>query len=125
METLRKFVSMHGEKAELKKQLSLIEGQLKDMEEEVTNYMIENGLDHVALDGKTIYVSSRRTAKALNMPALVTAFEELGLSSMVSVNSRSLLGFVNDMLNNDIPIPAEVASNIEVGEMHSVSVRSR
>ncbi len=100
MEILKKISSLQAEKKTLQTALNRINAEITSLEETGLNYMIDNGLQSVKINGRTVYLSSQVWASAT--PEGVAGLKRIGLGEFVTerANVQSLSAYYREVVEN-------------------------
>jgi hypothetical protein len=109
MPQLREFVSMENRKKELDAELKAVKQQLDDLEEALVPQFIEDGVQRMTVDGRTVSIQQDVYASPLNdREDVVDALKqsELGQYVAENYNTNSLTAFVRE-LKRDVELRAK------------------
>lgn len=139
---LKEFVALDKEKADLKTRLKTIEVRLGELDESITKQFIEDGMQSISIDGRTVYLHRDVFASAgdAGKEAVVEALKACDLGQYVSeqYNANSLTAYVREMLREaeekarlddrviDDPataLPEHLAATLKISTVFSVSSR--
>ena len=123
-EWLRVELIKRGLDAELKQ----VRTQLVTLEDAAIEYLAEEGITSVKMNGSTVYMQTQTFASlAEDKDAAMVAFKEHGLGDLVreTVNSSSLAAFVREMRETEEGgIPDELEPHVTVSEVTRLRMRS-
>jgi len=97
---LRRFVSLETKKKDLDTELKTVKQQLAELEEALVPQFIEDGVQRMTVDGRTIALARNVYASPLNDRSEVAAAlkaSELGQYVAENYNSNSLAAFVREV----------------------------
>lgn len=99
MEILRKTVALALKISDLKDELKMLELEYADAQEKALEYMSEEGIQRINVDGRTLYIHEQMWASAEDgmSEQLVQHFLDHGQMEMVSVGSQRLSGYVREL----------------------------
>jgi len=141
---LKEFVALEKEKAGIKARLKVIESRLGQLDESITKQFVEDGVQSMRIDDRTVYLHRDIYAspkEGEGRPAVVEALKACDLSQYIKedYNANSLTAFVREMVREaeeqarlenrvlDDPaaaVPAGLASKLNISTVFSVSSRS-
>lgn len=144
MEQIKKWIALTKKKRELDRDLKEVTAQLEELEGGIVDYMTEEGVDKLTLDGMTVYLQEvpSVTAKEEYRYAVCKMIfdrcdadnEFTGLENMVNVNSRSITGHFKELLRNemvtnklatlDSVIPADLLPMLNVNTVMKIRGRT-
>jgi hypothetical protein len=144
IENLREFVALEKKKAELNREIKQTQKALDALDTLLTQQLLDDGVQSVNVDGRTVYLRRDLYASALDgdRAAVVQALKDSGLSQYVSeqYNTNSLSAYVREVVREAeerarvdggvledpaTAIPNALAATLKVTAVYSVSsVRS-
>ncbi len=133
-EQVRRYVALDKEKKELKVHLRTVQSELDILEPEVLEAFIEEGVDSIKVDGRTVspkaqvWVSPKRedweTAdEAYERACGALAACGLGQFTGQRFNSQMVSSYVREILAEGSELPSELEEVLNITERHTVSVR--
>ena len=114
MQQLREFVSLENRKKDLDAELKSVKQQLDDLEEALVPQFIEDGVQRMTVDGRTVSIQQDVYASPLNdREDVVDALKqsELGQYVAENYNTNSLTAFVRE-LKRDVELRAKNENRI-------------
>jgi len=114
MQQLRGFVSLENRKKDLDAELKSVKQQLDDLEEALVPQFIEDGVQRMTIDGRTVSIQQDVYASPLNdRDDVVDALKqsELGQYVAENYNTNSLTAFVREV-KRDVELRAQSESRI-------------
>jgi vacuolar-type H+-ATPase subunit I/STV1 len=109
MQQLRGFVSLENRKKDLDAELKSVKQQLDDLEEALVPQFIEDGVQRMTVDGRTVSIQQDVYASPLNdRDDVVDALKqsELGQYVAENYNTNSLTAFVREV-KRDVELRAQ------------------
>jgi vacuolar-type H+-ATPase subunit I/STV1 len=109
MQQLREFVSLENRKKDLDAELKSVKQQLDDLEEALVPQFIEDGVQRMTVDGRTVSIQQDVYASPLNdREDVVDALKqsELGQYVAENYNTNSLTAFVREV-KRDVELRAQ------------------
>jgi vacuolar-type H+-ATPase subunit I/STV1 len=109
MQQLREFVSLENRKKDLDAELKSVKQQLDDLEEALVPQFIEDGVQKMTVDGRTVSIQQDVYASPLNdREDVVDALKqsELGQYVAENYNTNSLTAFVREV-KRDVELRAQ------------------
>jgi vacuolar-type H+-ATPase subunit I/STV1 len=109
MQQLRGFVSLENRKKDLDAELKSVKQQLDDLEEALVPQFIEDGVQRMTVDGRTVSIQQDVYASPLNdREDVVDALKqsELGQYVAENYNTNSLTAFVREV-KRDVELRAQ------------------
>jgi vacuolar-type H+-ATPase subunit I/STV1 len=109
MQQLRGFVSLENRKRDLDAELKSVKQQLDDLEEALVPQFIEDGVQRMTVDGRTVSIQQDVYASPLNdREDVVDALKqsELGQYVAENYNTNSLTAFVREV-RRDVELRAQ------------------
>jgi vacuolar-type H+-ATPase subunit I/STV1 len=109
IQQLREFVSLENRKKDLDAELKAVKQQLDDLEEALVPQFIEDGVQRMTVDGRTVSIQQDVYASPLNdREDVVDALKqsELGQYVAENYNTNSLTAFVRE-LKRDVELRAK------------------
>ena len=133
-EQARRYVALDKEKKELKAHLKVVQGELDKLEPEVLEVFINEGVDSIKVDGRTvspkaqIWVSPKRedwetTEEAYERACAALEGAGLGQFTGKRFNSQTVSSYVREILAEGEELSPELKEVLNVTERHTVSVR--
>ena len=124
---VRKYVELDKRKKELKLELGYIQRDLDNLEEDVLEAFIEEGVDKITVAGRSvspkaqIWVSPRDG----DYEAACEALEAVGLGQFTGkrFNTQMVSSYVREVLGEGGQLPSVLAEALKITERHTVSVR--
>lgn len=114
MQQLREFVSLENRKKDLDAELKAVKQQLDELEEALVPQFIEDGVQRMTVDGRTVSVQQDVYASPLNdREDVVDALKqsELGQYVAENYNTNSLTAFVREV-KRDVELRAHGENRI-------------
>lgn len=102
LESLKRYRKLHKRRKELKEKVKDIEGEMKEVEKEVKDYMIDNGITSLNIEGNNIYIHTQLWAsvpKSTKKEGWDKLKEHPQFRKLVenSVNTHSLSSIMRDV----------------------------
>lgn len=123
----RRYAALVARKRELEAELRAIQDQLNEMEPALVEGFVEAGVQHLRVDGQTIYLQQEIWASPTDgdYDALCDALVRAGLGDMVvrRVHHQTLTAWVRELRKADEEIPEEVRPYLKVSETYRIRVR--
>jgi|TARA_Y100000310_G_scaffold213229_1_gene214134 hypothetical protein len=119
------FIALTRSKRELDEQVKRANKQLAVLEEILVEQFLADGTESTKRDGMTLSRKNIKTIKAVggDYKRIAQIFLNLGMPEMVSTHSRTLQGYVAELIRNEAEIPEVLAQAIEVGEVNRIGAR--
>ena len=114
MQQLREFVSLENRKKGLDAELKSVKQQLDDLEEALVPQFIEDGVQRMTIDGRTVSIQQDVYASPLNdREDVVDALKQSELAQYVAenYNTNSLTAFVREV-KRDVELRAQSENRI-------------
>lgn len=125
------YILMTKEKRELETRTNALKKNLANLQDQVIDYFITEGIQHIATPNGTAYLSVDVFASLIadedgEYDSAFRAMTEANLDYLIKrgVNSKSLAAYVRQQRDMEEPIPPEVTPFIRVTEKHRVGVKS-
>ncbi|MFH1184489.1 MAG: hypothetical protein V1755_05560 [Chloroflexota bacterium] len=137
IKTVAEYVALAKRKAKLDAEVESVDAQMKKLHDSLVTYYIENGVQRLNVDGRTVYLHKQTWASLKDTVAGVAAFKSAGLGDMCkeSINGQTLSAWVREQLDGkDIPAdsavnladlldqPQEVKDQLKISEVVSLRV---
>ena len=126
LKDVREFLALKARKTLLERQLESVKEDIAIREKLLQDGFIEDGLDHVSMDGQTAYLHEQLWASLQgDRTEAHNALRGAGLAHLVhdNVNSNTLSAYVRELTENDEPIPKRLKPFVKVTKKFSVRVR--
>jgi hypothetical protein len=138
VQTLTEFVELATKKSELESELKKIEERMRDLEKEGLDWLHENGVSKITVDGKTLFIHSQIWASLADAEVGPQILKDHGLGFLVKeqANTQRLSAWVREQLAeapvstdttqelvDRLDIDPEVKVQLRVGERVSLRVR--
>ena len=123
IERLKEFAKLTTQKEEFKIELNRIQQRLKDLDEPIQDMLLDNGIDRITIDGRTIFIRSDVWAKVLSSKEeVVTALREAELDEYVvtGFNTQSISAYIREQLASGEPLPKALNGHLTSTEVLSV-----
>lgn len=113
IKTVAEYVALAKRKADLDAEIKSVEAQMKKLHDALVTYYIENNVQRLNVDGRTVYLHKQVWASLKDAAAGVQAFKAAGLGDMCkeSINGQTLSAWVREQLDGK-DIPADSAVNL-------------
>jgi hypothetical protein len=116
MDVLKEFVDVDKRLSELKADVKKLQARKTELDPYVINILIDNQIDRITVNGRTIYSKTRIALKLpkTNIEA-IEALKASGFGDYVSegYNTQSLSALLGEMVRNNEPLPEEFDGCIE------------
>lgn len=127
---MRRLIELRQQVEMADEHLSRLRTQASELEAQLFDRMVDEGIQRVNVDGRTIYrhTAIRASIKADSRPQALEALRELGLGVLIksepTVHSATIAAKVREWIETDGKVPAEIEPFLSVHEAHSVRVLS-
>ncbi len=127
LEDVRYYIALTAEKRDLEASLRRIQDSLNQLEPTLAEAFAEDGVQHVNMDGYTIYLQQELWASPAegNYDRLCDELVGNDLESMVQrrVNAMTLSAYVREVRRKGENLPEGLAATIKISEAYRVRVR--
>lgn len=134
MELVHRYVELVKRKREIEAELRAVKTELGEgdggpgrVEKAALDWMVENGMQSVRVDGMTLYVNRQLWAGPTDgdYHAACEALKSAGLGDLVQerFNVQTLSSWVRERDKDGEPLPAAFAGRIEVAEVFRLGAR--
>lgn len=132
LEEAKRFVQLSGKKADLKFKLGVVEKELEEMQEGLSNRFAEGGVSKITVDGATLYVK-KDTFASLKVPDgstpdkvrldVVHLLESMGHERMITYNHQSMKALVKELQDEDGELPPPLGTYVKADSRYRVAAR--
>ena len=128
LDKVKRIVAIKNELDELDGQMKALKAEYDKLEPEVIEYMSSEGIQNLAVDGRTVYVK-RQLWASVNQgnPAALDILRDNGLSDFIEekVNSNRISSFVREFEKNEEEIPGWCRDALNITEKYSVGMQKK
>lgn len=124
-----KFRRLTEQKRNVEAELKSLNEQLRELQDEAIDAMLDDGVSSVKIEGYTVYISSQVSASPAdgNEDAMCDALVAAEYGDLVkrTVHRSRLASFVKDFRNenDEIDLPPGLRETIKVTEFHRLQMR--
>ena len=126
-DAVRNWLEHERQKRDLDEQLKALKAKLKTLEDAALEYLAEEGITSVKMNGSTVYMSTSTYASLSDdKDAAMVALKEHGIGDLVkeSVNSNSLASWVREQRETEEGIPEALEPHVTISEVTRLRMRS-
>ena len=129
IEMMRKLVAIDEELASHEDTVASLKAARTALEAELFDRMVDEGVQHVSVDGRTVYRSTtiRGSIKADSKVQAVEALRELNLGDLIksepTVHPATMAAKIREWMEHDGRVPEIIEPYLSIFEAHSVRVR--
>lgn len=127
LDQVKRYAELIARKRELEAELRAIQDQLNVMEPGLVEAFIDAGIQHLRLNGQTLYLQQEIWASPVDgdYDSLCDALERAGLGDMVvrRVHHNTLSAWVRELRKAGEEMPEEVKPYLKVSETYRLRVR--
>lgn len=125
---LQKFVRLHDKKRKLEEELKEVKAAISEMQPEVLEYLQENGIQNIDIEGNKIYVSRDIHATFLGTEEAVRILEEQGFADALTTTvhpsrASSIVREIANSIGVDEPLPEWLEEAFSVYDGYKIAVR--
>lgn len=125
MEKIKRIIEIKKQLDELDAQSKKLKAEYEALEPEVIQYLEQEGLDKVTMDGRTVFVRRQLWASVnKENPFALDILREQGLGDFIEekVNSQRISSYVREFEKNGQEIPAWCREALTLTEKFNVSI---
>lgn len=127
MARARKRVQLQKRKRELEAELRKVNGQIAQEDEVLIDRMTHDGAQSLNVEGMTLYLRLRRSAKLRDGATIAdakAALEELGYGDIVKPYTQSVTALFNEWADAGEEAPKQLSALYEITEIPQLGHRS-
>lgn len=128
LEKVKRIVAIKNQLDELDAQMKALKAEYDKLEPEVIEYMTSEGIQNLAVDGRTVYVK-RQIWASVNKenPFALDILRDNGLGDFIEekVNSQRISAYVREFEKAGDEIPAWCHEALNITEKYSVGMQKK
>jgi hypothetical protein len=126
LEQVKQIVAIKNQMEELETQLKALKQQYDELEPQVIDYMTQEGLQRLTVDGRTVYVNRQIWASVdRTNPLALEILRQNGLTDFIEekVNGQRISAYVREYDKSGEDIPGWCNEALRITEKFSVGMR--
>lgn len=122
---LKEFSDIENQEDELEAKLKVLKDRKKMLIDPILDNMIDEGIDNIRINGRTIYIKSEIWAKVLDKEKALDVLKEAGMDEYIRTgyNHQSLSAYVREQIKNGEELPEAFKGVIGANETQKVVSR--
>lgn len=124
MEKIKQLIEIKKQLDELDAQTKKLKAEFEALGPEVIQYLEQEGLDRVTMDGRTVFVRRQLWASVKKDPFALDILRDNGLGDFIEekVNSQRISSYVREFEKNGQEIPEWCSEALNISEKFNVSI---
>lgn len=121
---IRDLLALRAKKEQHEEELRVINMQIDEITERVLDRWVDQGVDSVRVDGKTVSLRRQIYARVLDREQIAEALREAGVGHLLTPNTNTLSAWLREREGNNEPLPPCLEGIVGTYERFSLSVRN-
>ena len=115
VKAMQELVQIDEEISDLQGKLSRLKERRGQLEPHIMQDLIDNNIDKITMNGRTIYIHTRYFAKISSKTNAIKALKEAGFDEYINegYNTTSLNALIAEMVRGETPMPPEFGDAIK------------